>query len=88
MIWILLFSAGLFDEHGDDAGGHEVGHGAGEHGAEAEAGEVVAAVGDERADAADLHADGADVGEAAEREGGDGEGARRESASSSRPSWV
>jgi hypothetical protein len=26
---------GLFDEHGDDAGGHEVGHGAGEHGAEA-----------------------------------------------------
>ena len=39
-------------------------------------GEVVAAVGDEGADAADLHADGADVGEAAEGEGGDGEGAR------------
>ena len=60
------------------AGGHEVGHGAGEHGAEAEAGEVVAAVGDEGADAADLHADGAEVGEAAEGEGGDGEGARGE----------
>ena len=41
-------------------------------------GKIVAAIGDERADAADLHADGADVGEAAEREGGDGEGARGE----------
>jgi hypothetical protein len=29
---------GLFDEHGDDAGGHEVGHGSGEHGAQAETG--------------------------------------------------
>ena len=65
----------LLDEHGDDAGGHEVGHGSGEHGAEAELGEVVAAVGDEGSDAADLHADAADVGEAAEGEGGDGEGA-------------
>ena len=71
----------LLEQHGDDGGGHEVGHGSGEHGAEAELGEVVAAVGDEGSDAADLHADGADVGEAAEGEGGDGEGARGECAS-------
>ena len=70
----------LADEHGDDAGGHEVGHGSGEHGSEAEAGEVVAAVGDEGSYAADLNADGAEVGEAAEREGGDGEAAGGESA--------
>ena len=31
------------EEEGDDGGAHEVGHGAGEHGAEAELGEVVAA---------------------------------------------
>jgi hypothetical protein len=47
----------LLDEHGDDAGGHEVGHCSGEHGAQTEAGEVVTAVGDEGAYAADLHAD-------------------------------
>jgi len=41
-------------------------------------GEVVAAVGDEGSDAADLHAYAAYVGEAAEGEGGDGEGARGE----------
>jgi hypothetical protein len=27
------YTFSLFDEHGDDAGGHEIGHGAGEHGA-------------------------------------------------------
>jgi len=74
----LLLAGELADEHGDDAGGHEVGHGTGEHSAETEAGEVVATVGDEGSDAADLHADGAQVGEAAEGEGGDGEGARSE----------
>jgi hypothetical protein len=73
-----FMSGCLFDEHGDDAGRHEIGHGSGEHGAEAEAGEVVAAFWDESADAADLNADGAEVGEAAEGEGGDGEGARGE----------
>ena len=31
--WWLIWC--LADEHGDDAGGHEVGHGSGEHGAEA-----------------------------------------------------
>ena len=72
--------ASLFNEHGDDAGGHEVGHGSGEHGAEAEAGEVAAPGGSQSTDAADLDADGAEVGEAAEREGGDGEGTRVESA--------
>src|ERR1700761_1494752 len=70
----------LFQQHTDYGCGHEVGHGAGEHGAQAEARELVAAFGDERADAADLNADGAEVGEAAEREGGDSEGARVECA--------
>src|ERR1700735_5420476 len=65
----------LADEHGDDAGGHEVGHGSGEHGAEAEAGEVVAAIGNEGSYATDLNTDGAEVGESAEGEGGDGEAA-------------
>ena len=39
---------------------------------------MAALLGSERADAADLDADGAEIGEAAEREGGDGEGARVE----------
>src|SRR5271156_1546223 len=62
----------------DDGGGHQVGHGAGEHGANAEAGEVGFFIRGEGADAADLNTDGAEVGEAAEREGSDGEGARIE----------
>ena len=70
--------AGLAEEQADDRGAHEVGHGAGEHGAQAEAGEIVAAGGDEGADAADLHANAAEVSEAAEGEGGDREGARGE----------
>ena len=65
----------LADEHGDDAGGHEVGHGSGEHGAETEAGEIVAAIGNEGSYATDLNTDGAEVGESAEGEGGDGEAA-------------
>ena len=40
--------------------------------------QVVAAFRNQRADAADLHADGAEVGEAAQRECGDGERTRRE----------
>ena len=40
-----------------------------------EAGEIVAAVRDERANAADLHANGAEVRKAAQGEGGDREGA-------------
>ena len=70
----------LVEKHGDDAGGHQVRHGSGQHGAEAKPRKIVAAVGDQRADAADLHADGAEVGEAAQRKGGDGESARSERA--------
>src|SRR5213080_1858878 len=44
-----------------------------DHGAEPEPRQVVLAVGRERADAADLDADRTDVGEPAQREGGDGE---------------
>src|SRR5207247_5162460 len=44
-----------------------------DHRAEAEPGEIVLAVRDERADAADLDADRADISEAAQRERGDGE---------------
>src|SRR5207247_517847 len=44
-----------------------------DHGAEPEPRQVVLTVRRERADAADLYADRADVGEPAQREGGDGE---------------
>src|SRR5271166_4079385 len=60
----------------NDCGGHEIGHRAAEHGANAEASEVGMFVGSERADTADLNSDGAEVREAAESESGDGEGAR------------
>ena len=50
----------------DDAGGHEVCHRPGEHGAESEPSKIVAAIGDECTYSADLHADAAsDVREAA-----------------------
>src|ERR1700759_1223054 len=52
----------LFQQHSPDRCGHEVGNGAGEHGAQAEAGELVAAFRDECADAADLNTDGAEIG--------------------------
>src|ERR1700729_145618 len=65
----------LSQQHTDNRCRHEVGHGSGEHGAQAEPGELVAALRDECADAADLDADGTEVGESAEGEGGDGEGA-------------
>ena len=70
--------AGLFQQHGDNAGGHEVRHRPGQHGPDAKLREVAAAIRDQGPDAADLHADGAYVGEPAEGEGGDGEGARVE----------
>src|SRR5215471_18266750 len=53
-------------QHPRDAGGHEVRERPREERAQAEPREVVAALGDERADAADLYADRAEVGEAAE----------------------
>src|SRR5206468_1121746 len=49
---------------------------AGDHRAEAEAGEVAAAGGGQRADAADLDGDGGEVGEAAQGVGRDDEAAR------------
>src|SRR5580698_3813365 len=65
----------LSQQHTDNRCRHEVGHGSGAEGAESEPGELVTALRDECADAADLDADGTEVGEAAECEGGDGEGA-------------
>src|SRR5262249_25810551 len=65
-------------QHPGDAGGHEVRERPREERAQPEPREVVAALGDERADAADLYADRAEVGEAAEGVGGDRERARVE----------
>ena len=61
-----------------DGRGHEVGERAGEHRAQAEPRQIVAAVRRQRADAADLDADRAEVGEPAQREGRDGERLRIE----------
>ena len=57
---------------------HKIRHGAGDHRTEAKLGELVTLVGRQRANAADLNTDGAEVGKAAESEGGDGDGARIE----------
>ncbi len=59
-------------------GGHEVGQRPGDHRAQAEARQVVAAFRRERADAADLDADRAEVRESAQREGRDRERPRIE----------
>src|SRR6266478_1629349 len=67
-------------KHADDRGGHQVGHSAGKHGADAELRELAAALRSERADAANLNADGAEVRKATKRESGDGEGSRIERA--------
>ena len=67
-------------------GRHQVGHRSGQHGAEAQSGQLAAFVLRQRADAANLYADGAEVGEAAQRKGGDGE-ARGSSAPLCVPSW-
>ena len=75
------------DEHGDDAGGHEVGHGPGQHGAKSEASEVIAAVRDQGSDASDLDADRAEVREAAQGEGGDGEAAGGENGVAGLRGW-
>src|SRR5579859_3661932 len=57
---------------------HEICHGTCDHGAEAELGKLVTLVGRQSANAADLNTDGTEVGEAAESEGGYGNGARIE----------
>src|SRR5215467_9988474 len=63
-------------QNSDDRSGHEVGHGAGQHGADAEFCKVVAAVRGQGADSPDLNAYGAEVREAAKGESGDGKGPR------------
>ena len=68
----------LLDEHGDDCGGHQVGQGSGNHRTEAEAGEVVAALGNEGSDSANLDANGAEVGKTAESKRSDGKAAGRD----------
>src|SRR5260370_39934106 len=57
----------------DDGSGHEIGHGPGQHGGDTKFGELAALFGSQRADSADLNADGAEIREAAKGEGGDGE---------------
>src|SRR5690606_21786646 len=64
-------SAAEAGQHAGDRRGHQGRDGAAEHGPQAEAGEVLAAVGREPADAADLDRDRTEVGEAAQRVGGD-----------------
>ena len=76
---------GRSQQHSRDAGRHEVGHGAGGHRPQSQPRQVRFAVGRQRADAADLDGDRAEVGEAAQRVGGDGERARIERAPSSAP---
>ena len=65
-------------QHAHDGRGHEIGHGTGEHGADAELRELAALLGSQRADTADLNPDGTEIGEAAEGEGGDRKGTRVE----------
>src|SRR5687767_3533797 len=65
-----------WEQNAHDASGYQVCHGAGEHGAEAETRQVIAFVGRERRNAADLDADGAEIGKSHQRIGGDGERAR------------
>src|SRR5271165_861268 len=59
----------------NDGSGHEIGHGARKHGANAEPREICFFIGREGADASDLNSNRAEIREAAKREGGNGEGA-------------
>src|SRR5436305_8354614 len=68
------------EKESSDRGGHEIRQRAGEHRAEAEPRQVVAPVWRQRADAADLDADRAEVREAAQRESRDRERLRIERA--------
>src|SRR5476649_24826 len=56
--------------------GNQIGHGARQHRADAEFGELIALLRGKRADAADLNADGAEVRKATKSEGCDRETAR------------
>src|ERR1022692_325560 len=64
------------NQYRHNGGGEQVGHGSGQHGAETQPGQVILARGGQRADAANLYADGTQVGKAAQRISGNGEGAR------------
>src|ERR1019366_1787686 len=55
---------------------HQIGHRAGDHGAESQFGQIVPPVGCKRAESADLDADGAEVGKAAQCKGRDSDGPR------------
>src|SRR5271169_5186722 len=76
--WVATVTRGSRQQYSHNRSRHQVCHGSGEHGAEAQPGQFAALVLRQRADAADLYADGAEVGESAECEGGDGERARVE----------
>ena len=73
-------------QHSGDAGRHEIGHRSRRHRPQSQPRQVRFAVGRQRADAADLNGDGAEVGEPAQRVGRDGERARIELSPSSGPS--
>jgi hypothetical protein len=59
------------DQHTRDGGGHEAGEGAAEQRTQTELSQIAAAFRSERADAADLDADGEEIREAAQGVGGD-----------------
>src|SRR2546429_9104435 len=78
--------AGPFSDsckHSDDGGRHQIGHGAREHRANPEFGELTALLGRDRPYPADLDADRAEICETAQRKGRDGKRARIESRSQS-----
>ena len=72
-------------QHSRDAGRHEIGHGARGHRAQSQARQIRLAARRQRADAADLNGDRAEIGETAQRVSGDDERARIERWPSSGP---
>src|ERR1019366_4043006 len=59
-------------QNSHDTRRHQMGHRAADHGAECQFGQIVPPVGCKRAESANLDADGAEVGKAAQRKGRDG----------------
>src|SRR5882724_9517722 len=79
--FLSYFSSSLDScKNSDDCRGHQIGHCASQHGANAEFGKLPALFRRERADAADLNADGAKIRETAQRKRCDRERARIERA--------
>src|SRR6267378_1394212 len=58
-------------QHAGNRSRHQISHGSGQHGANAETGEFAALIGSERADAAQLNSDRTQIREAAKRESRD-----------------